>query len=66
VELDDAALLLSDIKVFIEVGTSEMDQYDQELLDTQMGRLAPPRNDGATAMLLVATFLIGIAVGSVL
>jgi hypothetical protein len=45
---------------------SKMDQHDLELLDKQMGKLAPPRNDGATAVLLVATFLVGMAIGSVL
>ncbi|MGC2080842.1 MAG: hypothetical protein WA728_33470 [Xanthobacteraceae bacterium] len=44
-----------------------MNQYDQELLDKQMGRLTPPRNDGgAIAVLLVATFLVGAAIGGVL
>jgi uncharacterized membrane protein YoaK (UPF0700 family) len=44
-----------------------MDQYDQELLDKQMGRLTQPRrNDGAIAALLVATFLVGAAIGGVL
>jgi hypothetical protein len=43
-----------------------MDQYDLELLDKQMGRLTPPQNDGATAVLLVATFLVGAAIGAVL
>jgi uncharacterized membrane protein YoaK (UPF0700 family) len=43
-----------------------MDQYDQELLDKQMGRLTPPRNDGTIAVLLVATFLVGAAIGGVL
>jgi uncharacterized membrane protein YoaK (UPF0700 family) len=43
-----------------------MDQHDQELLDKQMGRLTRPRNDGAIAALLVATFLVGAAIGGVL
>jgi hypothetical protein len=43
-----------------------MDQHDQELLDKQMGRLTPPRNDGAIAVLLAATFIVGIAIGSIL
>jgi hypothetical protein len=43
-----------------------MDQYDQELLDKQMRMLSPPRNDGATVAIIVAVFLIGVTVGSVL
>jgi hypothetical protein len=43
-----------------------MDQHDRELLDKQMRRLGPPRSDGATAAILVAMFLIGMTVGSVL
>jgi hypothetical protein len=43
-----------------------MDQRDQELLDTQMRRLSPPRNDGVIVVLLAAVFLIGMTLGSVL
>jgi hypothetical protein len=43
-----------------------MDRYDRELLDKQMRRLAPPRNEGLIAVMLAATFLIGMALGSVL
>ena len=44
-----------------------MDRRDQELLDKQMRRLAPPRNDGAIAVMVAAAmFLIGMTVGSLL
>jgi hypothetical protein len=43
-----------------------MDRYDEELLDKQMGKLTPPRNDGAIAVWLVATFLAGATIGAVL
>jgi hypothetical protein len=43
-----------------------MDQRDKELLDKQMGRLRPPRNDGVFAVMLAAMFLVGVALGSVL
>jgi hypothetical protein len=43
-----------------------MDRRDQELLDKQMRRLTPPRNDGAIAMTLAAMFLVGMTLGSVL
>jgi hypothetical protein len=43
-----------------------MDRHDQELLDKQMRRLTPPRNDGVIAVLLAAMFLIGMTLGSVL
>jgi hypothetical protein len=43
-----------------------MHGHDQELLDKQMRRLTPPQNYGAIAVLLVAMFLVGIALGSVL
>jgi hypothetical protein len=43
-----------------------MDRRDQELLDRQMGRLTPPRNDGAIAVMLAAMFLVGMTLGSVL
>src|SRR5437868_4182999 len=45
----------------------KMDRRDQELLDKQMRRLVPPRNDGAIAVMLAAAmFLVGMALGSVL
>jgi hypothetical protein len=43
-----------------------MDRRDQELLDKQMRRLTPPRNGGAIAAMLAATFLVGMAIGSAL
>jgi hypothetical protein len=43
-----------------------MDRRDQELLDKQMGRLTPPRNDGAIVVMLAAMFLVGMTLGSVL
>jgi hypothetical protein len=43
-----------------------MDRHDRELLDKQMRRLSPPRNDGAIAVMLAGMFLVGIAVGGVL
>jgi hypothetical protein len=48
------------------MGASKMDQYDHELLDKQVRRLSPPRNDGAIVALLAATFLVGMAIGGVL
>ncbi len=49
-----------------KMGTSKMDRHDRELLDKQMRRLTPPRNDGVIAVLLAAMFLIGMAIGGVL
>jgi hypothetical protein len=43
-----------------------MDRRDQELLDKQMRRLGPPRNDGVIAVMLAAMFLVGMAIGGVL
>jgi hypothetical protein len=43
-----------------------MDRRDRELLDKQMRRLTPPRNEGAIAVMLAAMFLVGMALGSVL
>jgi energy-converting hydrogenase Eha subunit F len=43
-----------------------MDRHDRELLDKQMRRLTPPRNEGAIAVMLAVMFLFGIALGSVL
>jgi hypothetical protein len=47
-------------------GDHQMDLRDQELLDKQMRRLTPPRNDGVIAVLLAAMFLVGMTLGSVL
>jgi energy-converting hydrogenase Eha subunit F len=43
-----------------------MDRRDQELLDKQMRRLTPPRNEGVIAVMLATMFLVGIVIGSVL
>jgi hypothetical protein len=43
-----------------------MDRRDQELLDKQMRRLTPPRNDGVIAVLLAVMFLVGMTLGGVL
>lgn len=43
-----------------------MDRRDQELLDKQMRRLTPPRNDGVMVVMLTVMFLVGVALGSVL
>jgi hypothetical protein len=48
------------------MGTSKMDRRDEELLDRQMRRLSPPRNDGVIAVVLAAMFLVGMALGGVL
>jgi hypothetical protein len=48
-----------------KMGTLEMNRYDEELLDKQMW-LSPPQNESVIALMLAATFLVGIAVGSVL
>jgi hypothetical protein len=47
-------------------GNIKMDRRDQELLDKEMRRLTPPRNDGVIAVLFIAMFLVGMTVGSVL
>jgi hypothetical protein len=47
-------------------GNAKMNRYDEELLDKQMSRLSPPENEGVIALMLAATFLVGIALGSVL
>ena len=41
------------------MGTSKMNRRDQELLDKQMRRLTPPRNEGAIAVMLAAMFTVG-------
>ncbi len=43
-----------------------MDRRDQELLDKQMRRLSPPRNNGVIVVLLAAMFLVGMTLGSIL
>jgi hypothetical protein len=45
--------------------TAKMDRRDRELLDKQIRRLLPPRNDGVLAVMFAAMFLVGIALGSV-
>jgi hypothetical protein len=47
-------------------GRQKMDRRDQELLDKQMRRLTPPRNEGVIAVLLAAMFLVGMTLGGVL
>ena len=47
-------------------GDLKMDRRDKELLDKQMRRLTPQRNDGVIAVLLAAMFLVGMTLGSVL
>jgi hypothetical protein len=47
-------------------GLSKMDRRDQELLDKQMRRLTPPRNDGVIAVLLAVMFVVGMTLGGVL
>jgi hypothetical protein len=49
-----------------KIGDIKMDRRDQELLDKQMRRLTPPRNDGVITVLLAAMFLVGMTLGSVL
>ena len=48
------------------MGTSKMDRRDQELLDKQMRRLTPPRNDGVIVVMLAVMFVVGMTLGSVL
>jgi hypothetical protein len=43
-----------------------MDRRDQELLDKQMRRLTPPRNDGVIAVLLAVMFSVGMTLGGAL
>ena len=47
-------------------GDLKMDRRDKELLDKQMRRLTPPRNEGVIAVLLASMFLVGMTLGSVL
>jgi hypothetical protein len=44
----------------------KMDRRDQELLDKQVRRLSPPRNDGVIAVMLAVMFVVGMTLGSVL
>jgi hypothetical protein len=48
------------------MGTSKMNRRDQELLDKEMRRLSPPRNEGLIAVMLAVMFLVGMTLGSVL
>jgi hypothetical protein len=43
-----------------------MDRRDRELLDKQMRRLTPARNDGVIVGVLVAMFLVGVVLGNAL
>jgi hypothetical protein len=43
-----------------------MDRRDRELLDKQMRRLTPPRNDGVIAVMVAVMFLVGVALGGAL
>ena len=47
-------------------GDIKMNRRDQELLDKQMQRLEPPRNDGVVVVMLAAMLLVGMTLGSVL
>jgi hypothetical protein len=47
-------------------GRKKMDRRDQELLDKQMRRLAPPRKEGVIVVMLATMFLVGMTLGSVL
>jgi hypothetical protein len=49
-----------------KMGISKMDRRGQELLDKQMRRLTPPRNEGVIAVMLATMFLVGMTLGSVL
>ena len=50
----------------IKIGDVKMNRYDQELLDKQMRRLTPPRNEVVIAVLLASMFLVGMTLGGVL
>ena len=49
----------------IKIGDVKMNRYDQELLDKQMRRLTQPENYGVIGVMLVAMFLVGVAIGGV-
>jgi hypothetical protein len=40
-----------------------MERRDRELLDKQMRRLTPPRNEGVIAVMVAVMFLVGVTVG---
>ena len=42
-----------------------MERHDRELLDKQMGKLTPQRNEGVIVVMLAVMFLVGLALGSV-
>jgi len=48
------------------MGTSKMNQRDQGLLDKQMRRLSPPRNEGLIGVMLAVMLLVGMTLGSVM
>jgi hypothetical protein len=62
----EQAAVLSRFSNEQKLGTSKMDRHDRELLDKQMRRLEPPRNDGVIAVMLAAMFLVGMTLGNVL
>ncbi len=44
-----------------------MDRRDQELLDKQLGRIAPtPRRDGVIVLVMLAVFVAGLTFGDLL
>jgi len=42
-----------------------MDRHDRKLLDKQMGKVTPQRNEGVIVVMLAGMFLVGLALGSV-
>ena len=42
-----------------------MERHDRELLDKQMEKLTPQRNEGVIVVMLAVMFLVGLALGSV-
>jgi len=42
-----------------------MDRHDRKLLDKQMGKVTPQRNEGVIVVMLAVMFLVGLALGSV-
>ncbi len=42
-----------------------MDQRDWELLDKQIRRSAPPRNDGIVVLTIAAVFFAGLIIGGI-
>ena len=63
---ETAAVLLRFASTKQKIGDAKMNRHDRELLDKQMRRLSPPRNDGAIAVMFAAMFLVGMALGGVL